>query len=201
MSECLNSPQYWSGTGAGHSKAPYLALHPMGFSVPPRLLSERWALTPPFHPYPYRSLPRFPLGATSAAGGMFSVALSVRMPHGITARVYLLRRSGRVTRHRALRSSDFPPLALARSDLPPFQNRLKLTSEPQVSQALAFGDRNLPLKRRTARQRNNKAIQRVARSENLLRVSNSDLRNAPFQRWFGSMTNSQLTILNSQVPL
>jgi hypothetical protein len=31
---------------------PYLALHPMGFSVPPRLRLERWALTPPFHPYP-----------------------------------------------------------------------------------------------------------------------------------------------------
>ena len=29
----------------------YLALHPMGFAVPPRLLLERWALTPPFHPY------------------------------------------------------------------------------------------------------------------------------------------------------
>ena len=37
--------------GAGHSKVPYLALHPMGFSVPRRLLFERWALTPPFHPY------------------------------------------------------------------------------------------------------------------------------------------------------
>jgi hypothetical protein len=33
------------------SKVPYLALLPMGFSVPPRLLLERWALTPPFHPY------------------------------------------------------------------------------------------------------------------------------------------------------
>jgi hypothetical protein len=37
--------------GAGRSMVPYLALHPMGFSVPPRLLLERWALTPPFHPY------------------------------------------------------------------------------------------------------------------------------------------------------
>jgi len=39
-------------TGAGRSEVPYLALHPMGFSVPPRLRLERWALTPPFHPYP-----------------------------------------------------------------------------------------------------------------------------------------------------
>jgi hypothetical protein len=37
--------------GAGSSEVPYLALHPMGFSVPPCLRSERWALTPPFHPY------------------------------------------------------------------------------------------------------------------------------------------------------
>src|SRR5687767_7312351 len=98
--------------GAGRSEVPYLALHPMGFSVPPRLLSERWALTPPFHPYPLRSLPRFTLGSTSAAGVMFSVALSVKMPRGIAARVYLRRRSGKVTRHRALWRSDFPPLAV-----------------------------------------------------------------------------------------
>ena len=52
--------------GAGRSRIPYLALLPMGFSVPPRLLSERWALTPPFHPYR-----RF------LRGGLFSVALSV----------------------------------------------------------------------------------------------------------------------------
>ncbi len=37
--------------GAGRSGVSYLALHPMGFSVPRRLLFERWALTPPFHPY------------------------------------------------------------------------------------------------------------------------------------------------------
>jgi len=41
-----------AGRGAGRSRVPYLALHPMGFSVPPRLRLERWAFTPPFHPYP-----------------------------------------------------------------------------------------------------------------------------------------------------
>ena len=47
---------------------PYLALHPMGFSVPRRLRAGRWALTPPFHPcQPSRR----------TAGGLFSVALSV----------------------------------------------------------------------------------------------------------------------------
>jgi hypothetical protein len=39
------------GTGAGRSGIPYLALHPMGFSVPRRLRFARWSLTPPFHPY------------------------------------------------------------------------------------------------------------------------------------------------------
>src|SRR5712671_5959481 len=69
-----------SGGGAGRSGVPYLALHPMGFSVPPRLRLERWALTPPFHPYR-----RF----LRTAGGIFSVALSVGTPRGVTARVYL----------------------------------------------------------------------------------------------------------------
>jgi len=36
--------------GAGRSKVPYLALHPMGFSVPRRLRFARCALTAPFHP-------------------------------------------------------------------------------------------------------------------------------------------------------
>jgi len=40
------------GDGASRSAIPYLALHLMGFSVPPRLRLERWALAPPFHPYP-----------------------------------------------------------------------------------------------------------------------------------------------------
>jgi hypothetical protein len=36
--------------GAGRSGVPYLALHPMGFSVPSRLRGTRCALTAPFHP-------------------------------------------------------------------------------------------------------------------------------------------------------
>ncbi len=63
---------------AGNLEVSYLALHPMGFSVPPRLRLARWALTPPFHPY--RRL--------APVGGMFSVALSVSRPRGQTARVY-----------------------------------------------------------------------------------------------------------------
>ena len=68
--------------GAGRSVVPYLALHPMGFSVPRRLRFERWALTPPFHPY-QRLLRN--------TGGMFSVALSVGTTLAVAARVYLNR--------------------------------------------------------------------------------------------------------------
>lgn len=58
----------------GPPRAPYLVLLPMGFTVPPRLLLGRWALTPPFHPYPRNYL-----------GGLFSVALSVGSPRpGVT---------------------------------------------------------------------------------------------------------------------
>ena len=42
----------------------YLALLQLGFTMPFVLPRTRWALTPPFHPYPFR-------------GGLFSVALSV----------------------------------------------------------------------------------------------------------------------------
>jgi len=60
--------------GAGRSGVSYLALLPMGFSVPRRLLVERWAFTPPFHPYPSAiSNLKFEI----AEGGLFSVALSV----------------------------------------------------------------------------------------------------------------------------
>jgi hypothetical protein len=37
---------------AGRPKVPCSVLHRTGFFMPRRLLGERWALTPPFHPYP-----------------------------------------------------------------------------------------------------------------------------------------------------
>ena len=87
---------------AGRFVVPYLALLPMGFSVPRRLLFERWALTPPFHPYPLARL-------RGQRGGMFSVALSVEkvfrpLLPGVSRSIQT-----RVTRHHALWSSDFPP--------------------------------------------------------------------------------------------
>ena len=66
-------------TEAGRFVVPYLALLPMGFSMPRRLLDGRWALTPPFHPY---------LRDRSRDGGLFSVALSVGEPFGCSSRVY-----------------------------------------------------------------------------------------------------------------
>src|SRR3989441_2273943 len=68
----------------GPGLAAYLALPRLGVTVPRLLPGARWALTPPFHPYPWTK------------GGLFSVALSVA-----------LRRPG-VTWQSALRSSDFP---------------------------------------------------------------------------------------------
>jgi len=63
----------------------------------PRYRENRWALTSPFHPY-LRSL----------GGGLLSVALSLGLP------------PPGVTRHPALRSSDFPPaLKRRRSPCPP----------------------------------------------------------------------------------
>lgn len=93
-----------------------LALLPMRLAVPAALLPPRRALTPPFHPYPggrKAALPARPSRPAAATprnqkaetfrfprGGIFSAALSVARSFGIG-------RPG-VTRHRALRSPDFP---------------------------------------------------------------------------------------------
>jgi hypothetical protein len=106
-----------AGHGTGRSAVPYLALLPMGFSVPPCLRSARCALTAPFHPC------RPPL---RAGGGFFSVALSVKRPSSLPPACIPPKRA-RVTRHRARWSSDFPPPACAGSDPPPFQNHEQCT--------------------------------------------------------------------------
>src|SRR6202795_4095054 len=72
----------------GPSLAAYLALLRLGVTVPRLLPGARWALTPPFHPYP------------RIRGGLFSVALSVAS-----------RRPG-VTWQSTLWSSDFPQRTL-----------------------------------------------------------------------------------------
>ena len=90
----------WSGP----LLVPYLALLRVGFAVRPPLPEARCALTDTVSP--------LPVPTRWAIGGLFSVALSVAS-----------RRPG-VTRHPALRSSDFPltvkrPAILTRSSLEP----------------------------------------------------------------------------------
>src|SRR5829696_6557535 len=47
--------QLWAWDGrCGSHLAAYLALLRLGVTVPPLLPAVRWALTPPFHPYPRR---------------------------------------------------------------------------------------------------------------------------------------------------
>ena len=66
-------------------------LAPRGVSVPASLLTPRWALTPPFHPYlrcaPFEDIPKVFLRAITgirSAGGIFSVALSVNSSTGFS---------------------------------------------------------------------------------------------------------------------
>ncbi len=106
---------------AGPALPSYLALLHAGFSVPPMLPPERWALTPPFHPYlcgaqtgQREVLP--PAGRRGAilTGGLVSVALSLAepfqvQPPGVTRRVALT-----VPKRR---SPDFPPARSLRDAL------------------------------------------------------------------------------------
>src|SRR5262249_25970651 len=68
---------------AGPALPSYLALHHAGFSVPRLSPNERWALTPPFHPYlesAFRDVLQVSLRDATvlhSTGGLFSVALSV----------------------------------------------------------------------------------------------------------------------------
>ena len=72
---------------AGPALPSYLVLHHAGFAMPASLLTPRWALTPPFHPYlraNHEDVPKVFLRAITGcrtAGGIFSVALSVNR-HG-----------------------------------------------------------------------------------------------------------------------
>jgi len=66
-------------------------LHRMGFFVPPDLRPGRWALTPPFHPYP-----------PACARGRSIFCDTVRRPE------FSSRPPARSTRHAALWCPDFP---------------------------------------------------------------------------------------------
>jgi len=84
---CLPARATYPGAARATLVPPYLVLLRMGFALPPLSPGARWALTPPFHPCPHPN---------RAAGGMFSVALSIAS------------RRPAVSRHPALRSPDFP---------------------------------------------------------------------------------------------
>ena len=63
----------------------YSVLLPVGFTVPLLLPEARWALTPPFHPYPARISPLRPRRFRRSEpkygrGGLLSVALSLGFP-------------------------------------------------------------------------------------------------------------------------
>jgi hypothetical protein len=102
--------------GAGRSSVSYLALHPMGFSVPRRLRFARCALTAPFHPY---------LRLLRDTGGLFSVALSVGTPRGVTARMYPNLSELGLRGIAPFGVRTFLPRSALRneSDSPPFQNQ------------------------------------------------------------------------------
>jgi hypothetical protein len=79
----------------GPSLAPYLALHPMGFTVPPCLRVARWALTPPFHP-------------CSGEPGRFVFCGTVRRRFLPKPPPACIPGGTEVTQHRVLWCSDFP---------------------------------------------------------------------------------------------
>src|SRR5580704_5136996 len=108
---------------AGPALPSYLALHHAGFSVPHALLRERWALTPPFHPYQRivrRHLAGFPARCHRAVPrrsifcGTFRERIAFHRP-----KPALRARSPGVTRRVALapddsgRCPDFPPARLS----------------------------------------------------------------------------------------
>ena len=125
----LNGPLRNRSRRAGPALPSYLALHHAGFSVPPMSPSERWALTPPFHPCQaeraFRRRPSgFPAGCHRASPSRryilcgtfrdeavapgFSPASSASSP-GVTRRVALypaVPKDRRVIRHRLSRAYD-----------------------------------------------------------------------------------------------
>ncbi len=83
-------------------------LHRVGFVMPPSLRLERWALTPPFHPY--LLLP---------VGGLFSVTLSIALG--------CPRASDACARHAAFWCPDFPLIRI----LPRQDRRATTPADPK----------------------------------------------------------------------
>ncbi len=93
------------------ARRPYSVLLQAGLAMPSLLPETRWALTPPFHPYPRRN-----------AGGLLSVALSLGSPPaGVTRRLF--------TVEPGLSSTGSSPAATAR----PSGERVMGSLGPQVN--------------------------------------------------------------------
>ena len=110
--------------GASSSVVSYLALHPMGFSVPRHLRFARWSLTPPFHPC--RRLLR-------NTGGLIFCGTVRRKAFQLSARVYPNRADLGYAASRPLvfgLSSSVP--WCNESDSPPFQNQLEYNWKKRI---------------------------------------------------------------------
>ncbi len=104
---------------SGPLQGPLFGLAPDGVFRAPPITWRAVGSYPTFSPLPTVAAVcgRRPMALTErrySFGGLFSVALSVGTPRGVLARVYLKEsadshRRLRVTRHRTLWCSDFPP--------------------------------------------------------------------------------------------
>ena len=102
-------------TGAGRSGIPYLALHPMGFSVPRRLRVARWLLPHLF------TLTRV---SCETPGGLIFCGTVRRKVFQLSARVYPSRTEPELRGIAPFGVRTFLPRPAVRdgSDSPPFQN-------------------------------------------------------------------------------
>jgi hypothetical protein len=127
-SACEGAPQTFVcfARRAGPALPSYLALHHAGFSVPRLLPDERWALTPPFHPYQLKALLKDdeqvslpPVTAATFRGGLFSVALSVSRSTRTSALPLPWRYQARCPFASSSRSKHFSADAERCPDFPP----------------------------------------------------------------------------------
>ncbi len=101
---------YYPGILSGQATLPLFVLHRAGFTMPPSLPSERWALTPPFHPYPCG---RFVFCGTFRPPGIGSGCLPFSedtLPYDVRTFLYAANESTATTRTRTA-SSTLPHLA------------------------------------------------------------------------------------------
>ena len=92
------------------ARGPYLALLPVGLAVPELLPAPRWALTPPFHPYP---------SADPAGPDRRAVSFLWRFPSGCPARAL----PGTVSSW----SPDFPLRRLCPAKATPRMSHMRVT--------------------------------------------------------------------------